>query len=152
MNLIVNIIGTEDFINIRLINNVGITVNSILSSFPNLKRLFQNAERGSGNDEENFEIVGTNLNQGDPKYVFLATCLKTVCDKIVSTELTPTPYIGDIATVDGYVWAGVTYKYIIGDYPILPTIYESVKNGWNIKPGIYDINNEISDRIIRLMH
>jgi hypothetical protein len=152
MDLIVQINGTEDFINIRLINNVGITVNSILSSFPNLNNLFQNAERGSGNDEENFIIVATNLKPTDPKYVFLATCLKTVCDKIVSTELTPNSYIGDIATVDGYVWAGVTYKYIIGDYPILPTIYESVKNGWNIKPGIYDINTEISDRIIRLVH
>ena len=142
---------TGEYIEIQLINNVGITVNSVMTSFPLLNNFFTNAERGGGNDEENFKIVGSNI-KSNASQLFLATCLKTVCDKIVSTELTPETYVGDILTVDGYVWAGVTYKYLIGDYPILPTIYESVKNGWNVRPGIYDINNEISARIIRLVH
>ena len=88
----------------------------------------------------------------DPYYIFLATCLKTVCDKVVSTEITPNTFINDITTTDGYVWAGVTYKYLIGEYDILPTVYETVKNGWRVRTGIYNINQEISDSIIRVLH
>ena len=151
MVLKVSIVKTTNYIQVKLLNNSGITVNSILNSFLILNNIYINAERGGGNDDKNFE-VHTNLSDNDPIYLFLATCLKTVCDKIVSTELTPFAFITDIATIDGYVWAGVTYKYIIGEYPILPTIYESVKNGWIVKPGIYDLSDEISNRIIRLMH
>jgi hypothetical protein len=137
------------YLNIKLLNNGGISVNSILNYFQ-LNHEFPNAERGRGNDQQTF-VAETNVK--DRNYlIFLSTCMKTVCDKIVSTELTPKPYIGNISTTDGYIWAGVTYKYLLGEYPILPTIYESVKNGWNVKPGIYDVSQQISDRIVRLLH
>ena len=152
MKLKVEIVTTGHFIEIQLLNNTGITVNSIMTVFPILKQHFPKAERGEGNDDITFQIIDTNVQENSPEYIFLATCLKTVCDKIVSTEITPRPYIKDVVTIDGYVWAGITYKYLTGQYSILPTIYESVKNGWNVKPGIYNMTKEISDRLIRLIH
>ena len=136
---------------IELINNTGITVNSVLSSFPQLQEIFSKAERGEGNEKQTYRVIYV-LPETDPYYIFLATCLKTVCDKVASTEITPKTFINDITTTDGYVWAGVTYKYLIGEYDILPTVYETVKNGWRVRTGIYNINQEISDSIIRVLH
>lgn len=149
---------TNKSIKIELINNAGITVNSILTKF-DLYGTFPKAERGTGNETSNFNIIEDQIQNDEDQIqndenekIFLATCLKTVCDKIVSTEINPDVKITDITTVDGYVWAGVTYKYLIGEYSQLPTIYESVKNGWNVRPGIYDMSKEISENIIRVLH
>jgi len=151
MTLIVK--ASDKYIKIQLTNNVGITVNSIIHHFQ-IEQIFPNAERGVGNDTQTFQMIETNItNNADPLYIFLITCLKTVCDKIVSTELPiNNNFIGHITTVDSYLWAGIYYKYLIGEYRILPTVYEQVKNGWNVRPGIYDMSKEISDRIIRALH